>query len=381
MHGHIEKAYLSYATDTEVRQGSTSGGLVSGLLVSLLERNIIDGAIVVASDENILWKGKPIVARTREQILSAMKSKYAISPTNVMLGEISRQEGRYALVGLPCQIHGFLKAASLNRRIRERVVLTVGLFCHAAVEHDPMYQIWDGLGAARDNAVKFISRIGKHPGTPHLLQKDGSLTPVYFPKAKGYRPSSLEILNILYRLYTPQRCLTCYDSTSEFADIAVGDPWMAPPSDEIDFLEGYSFALARTATGVKFLEEAQAAGGLKLVPITKEHARTSNRMMGVEKRNRAFRVIETRRRQGHAVPDYGVPVPKVTGKHLIPTELNMLSHLFCFFPFGRSFLLKLSLSPIGYWVLRVNFWKREFRNWRRDRRAKKLRESGRASLA
>lgn len=290
MHGHFEQAYLCHANDAEVRENSTSGGAVTGLLLSLIERKIIDGAIVITSDETELWKGVPTVARTREQLVASMKSKYAISPTNSVFSEVRKIEGRYALVGLPCQIHGYHKAAALDRRIRDRIVLTIGLFCHAAVEHDPMNYVWDKLGDEKKDAVRFISRVGKHPGTPHLLKKDGSLTPVYFPKAKGYRPSSMEILNIFYRLYTPKRCLTCYDSTSEFADIAVGDPWFTPP-EGVNFYDGYSFVLARTHRGQQALQDASAAGHLGLREISPEMARTSNVMMGEEKRGRAFRVI------------------------------------------------------------------------------------------
>lgn len=373
MHGHFEQAYLSYAGDAAIRAGSTSGGLVSGLLIDLLERGLLDGAIVVASDENVLWKGKPIVARTREEILSAMKSKYAISPTNVMLKEVIEQDGRYALVGLPCQIHGFLKAARLNRKLRERVVLTIGLFCHAAVEHEPMHYIWENVVGPDEQATKFVSRIGKHPGTPHLVMSDGSTRPVYFPNAKSYRPSSLEILNILYRLYTPARCISCYDSTSEFADIAVGDPWMAPPDDTVDFTDGWSFVLARTQNAIRFLKDSAAHGGVVLREITPEHARSSNRMMGEEKRNRAFRVIETRRRQGEAIPEYGMPIPRVVGKELVKTELNMLSHFFCFVGWGKKTILRVTFSPVGYYLLWANYLRRQLRIRRRDRKFRKQR--------
>jgi hypothetical protein len=46
------------------------------------------------------------------------------------------------------------------------------------------------------------------------------------------------------------------------------------------------------------------------------------------------------------------------------TELNILSHFFCFFPYGRKAILRLFLSPAGYYVLKLNRQKRRFRNWR-----------------
>ena len=370
MHGHFLSAYLTYATDKELRQNSTSGGLVTGLLIWLLGKGYIDGAVVIASHAKDLWKGVPIIARTKEELLSTTKSKYAISPTNVAFSEIRNVEGRYALVGLPCQIHGYHKAARLDKRLRDRVVLTVGLFCHAAVEHEPMDYIFKNVAERPDEAVRFVSRIGKHPGTPHLIYKDGTSKPVYFPEAKGYRPTSLEILNILYRLYTPKRCLTCYDSTSEFADIAVGDPWIAPPSDDIDFHDGYSFALARTTRGEELLRNAQSAGAIKMVKLRPDIARTSNRMMGEEKRGRAFRIIETLRRQGKPIPDYDIKIPSPSAKQFLLTELNMLSHILCYLPKWRLTVLKSAFSPLGYRLLWLNQQKRVFRNFRRDSMAK-----------
>jgi coenzyme F420 hydrogenase subunit beta len=383
MHGHFENAYLSYANDSELRADSTSGGAITAVLLSLLERGEIDGAVVVASDEIDRWKGKPIIARTAEQLLSSTKSKYAIAPTNAVFEEIRKQDGRYAVVGLPCQIHGVQKAALLDRRIKERVVLTIGLFCHAAIEHEPMREIWEGIQKrARGRSVtRFISRVGKHPGTPYVEFDDGSMEPVYFPDAKGFRPSSMEIINILYRLYTPQRCLTCYDSTSEFADIAVGDPWMAPPADDVDFREGYSFVLARTKAGDDALRGAESSEVLKLRRLEPEIARTSNTMMGIEKRWRAFRVMETMRRQGHAVPEYGFETPHASGKHKILTEFNVLSHILCFFKIGRLQVLRFAFSPMGYRLLWLNHKRRTFRDSRRAWVAKlKRRISGKQSI-
>jgi len=371
MHGHFISASLSYSTNKEIRGRSTSGGLVTGLLVSLLEQNIIDGAVVIGSDPVEAWKGVPKVARSVEEILSATKSKYAIAPTNVVLNEITKTPGKYALVGLPCQIHGFHKAARINPIIKERVALTIGLFCHAAVEHDPMEMIWDDIQDQSPDVETFISRVGKHPGTPHVRLKDQTLKPVYFPEAKGYRPSSMEVINILYRLYTPARCLTCYDSTSEFADIAVGDPWMAPPSEDIDFLDGYSFALSRTERGERALQKARERGDIALSPLKRKNAKTSNTSMGEEKRWRAFRLIESRSRQGLPVPDYGFKIPKPDFKQLVLTELNLLSHLFCFVKTGRDLILKLTFSKVGYYLLWLNSKKRNFRDWRKVQAAKK----------
>ncbi len=255
-----------------------------------------------------------------------------------------------------------------------------------------MRVVWEMLGEDANKAKRFLSRVGKHPGTPYIENENGELKPVYYQwvdslassllgrilgrtllRGKRYRPSSTEMLNVFYRLYTPPRCFTCYDSTAEFADIAVGDPWMAPPADEIKFTDGYSFVLARTKRAVEFLDDVAAARDVTLYKLDRREAHGANTIMGREKRWRAFRVIETLRRQGRPVPEYSFAIPRPSGKHFILTELNLLTHLMCFVRRGRTLLLRLALSPLGYGVLLLNFQKRRFRDWRRDRLAAKLR--------
>lgn len=368
-HGHFVEGIIAHATDPDIRERSTSGGLVTAILLDLLERGEIDGAVSIVSDDEVLWKGKPIIARTKDELLLAMKSKYAIAPTNSVFAEIRKIPGRYALVGLPCQIHGFVKAAALDERLRERVVLTIGLFCHAAIEHDAFRVLWETLGEKTKNARRFISRIGKHPGGPHLELADGSLYPVYFGERGGYRPTSIEMINILYRLYTPARCLTCFDASAEFADIAVGDPWMAPPENDVNFYDGWSFGLVRTPKAQAICQDLERRQKLKIMRLTRQESLDCNTMMAHEKRWRAFRIIETLRRQGKPIPQYGIESPKHSLKHFIKTELHILSHLFCYLPRLRAPVLRFILGSGGYYLLWVNFLRRQFRFWRRDKKA------------
>ena len=188
-----------------------------------------------------------------------------------------------------------------------------------------------------------------------------------FPNAKGYRPSAIEMMNVLYRLYTPPRCFTCCDSMAEFADISCGDPWMVPPED-IDFYDGYTFVLARNPKGDKLLRLAEQANKLGLVPLKKEVARTSNILMGSEKRERAWRMLSTRQRQGLPVPDYGFEIPKSSMKHRLKVEINLLTHCLCFISFGRTATLKFFLSPVGYVLFWLNNKKRNLRYFIKKRK-------------
>jgi coenzyme F420 hydrogenase subunit beta len=269
-----------------------------------------------------------------------------------------------------------VKAAELDARLKERVVLTIGLFCHAAVEHEGYQVIWQSLGEKAHRAKRFISRVGKHPGAPHIELDDGTLYPVYFGDKKGYRPSSMEIINILYRLYSPQRCLTCFDSSSEFADIAVGDPWMAPPDDDVDFYKGWSFALIRSSRAQSAYARVVERGDIITKAVTRREALDCNSMMGNEKRWRAFRIIETLRRQGRPIPSYGrdgFSSPNHSWKQFLKTEINMLTHVLCYVPRLRAPVMKFMLGNGGYYLLWLNSLRRRARFWVRDARARVVR--------
>ncbi len=367
-HGPFQRGVLAHSTDPEIREHSTSGGLVTAILLHLIETKQIDGALTIGSDPTTPWRGKPMVAKTKEELLSTMKSKYAISPTNESLAFVRENPGRYAMVGLPCQIHGLLKASELDPRIKERVVLSIGLFCHAAIEHEAFEVIWKSLGERASRVRRFISRVGKHPGTPYVELDDGSLYPVYFGDRSGYRPSSIEVINVLYRLYTPVRCTTCFDGLSDFADISVGDPWMAPPDRSIDFFKGWSFALLRTARGVAAYDALQQANKVESFEITRREVLQSNKLMASEKRWRAFRMIETHRRQGKPIPRYYPELkelPRHTGVQFVKTEMHILSHLFCFLPNVRARVLQFMLAQ-GYWLFWLNHKRRGLRTLTRD---------------
>jgi coenzyme F420 hydrogenase subunit beta len=354
-HGVFEKAVLAHATDKDLQKASTSGGLVTATILGLMEAGEVDGAVCLVSDETTLWKGKVIIARTRDELFAALKSKYAITATNAIFSEIIATPGRYVLVGLPCQIHGFQKARQLNKVLAERVVLTIALFCHAAIDHQGFRVIWDTLPEdITRRSVRYISRVGKHPGSPCVELDDGTLYPVYFGHKRGYRPTSIEMINMLYRLYTPKRCMTCFDALGEFADIAVGDPWMPPPEDDIRFKDGWSFGLYRTERGLRTLSLLEEQGALHVREVTRKEGLACNRLMAEEKRVRARRMLSRDLKKGAAIPDYNFSFSSLGRLEEFKAAVNAFTHSLCFFPRLRDRVLRFLLSEWGYPLLYLN---------------------------
>ena len=384
VYGHFENGYISHSTDDDIRARATSGGFVTGFLAYLIESGYIDGAMVVVPDEKVPWKGVPKIARTREELISAMKSKYSIVGTNSIFTEMRDTPGKYAMVVLPCQMHGVLKAMELDKRLRERIVFTIGLLCHASLENEGLSDAYDHYASHRpelaDKVKKFYFRVGKHPGSSFVEFEDGERDFLFFPKKKNYHPDMIEMANVLYRLYTPKRCITCFDSHVEFADMAVGDPWMPLPVDGVNFHDGYTYVVTRNKEADRLMEAAVAAGHLKSIKIDKKAAKLCNRAMGTEKRHRAFRIIESDRFSGKPVPEYFFEAPSSSLKHKILTEINILTHSLCFLPGVRRAVLRCILSPVGYYLLWLNKRRRNLRTKWRDYSAKRKRDRGQVNV-
>ena len=144
---------------------------------------------------------------------------------------------------------------------------------------------------------------------------------------------------------------------------------MSPPENHVDWYQGWSFTLLRTARGKAVFDSLVSRGKLVSVPITRREALRSNILMAEEKRWRAFRVIETHRRQGKSIPAYGDPhtrFPSHSGWQFVKTELHMLTHLFCFLPKYRARVLRFFLGSGGYYLFWLNSQRRALRVWVRD---------------
>lgn len=98
--GNYMNCYVGHSTDHDIRFISSSGGLVTQLLIFALEEGIIDGALVTRVKKDKPLEPEPYIARTREEIVKASKSKYCPVPANVALREIlDTEEGeKFAVV-------------------------------------------------------------------------------------------------------------------------------------------------------------------------------------------------------------------------------------------------------------------------------------------
>jgi coenzyme F420 hydrogenase subunit beta len=247
--GNYLNCYIAHATAHDIRYNSTSGGMVTTILLHALETNLIDGALVTRMNPSRPLEPQPFIARTREEIISAAGSKYCPAPANIALKEILKAEAgkRFAVVGLPCHIHGVRKAEMMNKKLQERIPLHLGLVC----SHVNTFHLTDLL----------LRRQGIHPE---------QVTQMNF-RGRGWRTAAIrtregnEIILPLHSFlalhmrwfFILERCTFCPDAMAELADISFGDAWLPELKSETI---GHSMVISRTQVCENMLRSLESKG-------------------------------------------------------------------------------------------------------------------------
>jgi len=247
--GHYRQLSVAQASSEEVREQATSGGVVTALLLHLLETNRISGALGVTMDPERPWVSQAAILSTTEEVRRATQSKYSLVTLDALLRTARQASGPLALVGLPCHVHGLRRLQRIGS-YRDRFPLAIGLFCGFNLEPAATDYLITKAGFAKQQVAQFHYRGGPWPGGLVIDGRDGQR---YFAPKDSYAYVNL--------MHVPHRCLVCPDLTNELADLSVGDTWLR------EYEGGWSTVICRTAQGEQLLEEAVQAGTLRLAEI------------------------------------------------------------------------------------------------------------------
>lgn len=265
--GNYLKCYVGHSNDDEIRHDSSSGGIAPQVLIFALEKGLINGALVVRMAKNNPLETESFIARTRKEIISASKSKYCPAAANETIRQILKEKGRFAVVGLPCHIHGIQKAGKNLKELREKVVLHVGLMCSHTVNFFGTELLLKKLGMMQKQIEHIEYRGRGWPGS--MLIRSKTHSKALIPCARKWN-AYWPVFSSFF--FTPKRCLMCPDETNELADISLGDAWLPELRNQTN---GESIAVTRTKQGEEILNLAHLAGLISLQPIESERVKQS----------------------------------------------------------------------------------------------------------
>jgi coenzyme F420 hydrogenase subunit beta len=164
---------------------------------------------------------EPFIARSREEIVSASKSKYCPVPMNVALKTILSEKARFAVIGLPCHIYGIRKAEAALPQLKNRVILHVGLFCSHTESFSGTDCLLRKFGVDKDQVEKLDYRGNERPGRMSIRLKDGRSISVRFNRAWN---AYWNVFSPFF--FAPIRCIMCGNQFNELSDVSFGDAWL-----------------------------------------------------------------------------------------------------------------------------------------------------------
>jgi coenzyme F420 hydrogenase subunit beta len=254
--GPLQDILPAQATDEKIREVATDGGVVTALLSYMLDKKIIDGAIV--SKRTGLFDREPEIVTTREGLIEAAGSQFSetshldemgkeystyvpILPAVKMFGP--KRSVKLAVVGTPCQINAIRKMQVLNILPSDVVHFTIGLFCMQCFTFEKLMEkeFIKKYHISLDDILKINVKEDFR-----LKLKSGVTIHIPFEEIEDIvRPA----------------CLVCSDFANDFADISVGGLGSA---------EGYTTSMIRTSMAKRIFTGAVNDGYLKPVDVTEK---------------------------------------------------------------------------------------------------------------
>ncbi len=330
--GNFLKSYFGFSTDMTIRFNSSSGGLVSQLLINALDQGVINAAIVTKMNIDKPLEPQPFVAHSKDEIINSSKSKYCPVPLNVMLKTIiGEKNGKFAVVGLPCHIQAIRKAEKINPDLKNKIVLHIGLACgHAPTFLATDFLLWN-LKIDKKSIAQVQYRGEGWPGYFSVLLKNG--------KKYSINHHSLYYWGLAFGMffYMP-RCALCGDKLCELADVSFGDAW----TDDLISTDklGTSFVISRNKVSERLLHEAVETQSIQLKEVSVSEILQSQRTLISKKRVKSRQLI---------FKIFGKEIPGLN--YLLP-DAKPLDYLRAIIFYFLSYLTlnKLSWKAINFYI-------------------------------
>lgn len=271
---------------------------MTALLVFALEEGLIDGALVTNMREDRPLEPQPFIARTRDEIISAAKSKYCPVPANIALKEILKEEGKFAVVGLPCHIHGIRKAEAVNKKLKEKIALHLGILCGHSDTFSETEFILQKYAIKKEHVVQLDYRGQGWPGSMSIHLRNGMVRSIPYE----------EYINLHgLRFFMPGRCNLCADSISKLSDITFMDAWL--PEIVAQDNTGKSIIVSRTRAGEALCQSAKLKRVIELEEITSNKVAQSQGKMALSNKDLKA-CFYFSRLFGGSIPNYNMKLPR-----------------------------------------------------------------------
>ncbi|MFW6312077.1 MAG: Coenzyme F420 hydrogenase/dehydrogenase, beta subunit C-terminal domain, partial [Nanoarchaeota archaeon] len=255
--GNYIESYVAYSKNEEIRKSATSGGLITNIIIKLIEENRYDKAFIVDFNPSDNTEVKLKAVDKREDIIKGAKSKYLpVSVENIINYIIKSPEDKIIVVGTSCHFQGINKFLQ-SEKINDDNILFLGLFCDRTLNLNLLKYFEDNYTNRDRKIASFYYRNKEDKGWPGNLKIKTDRGQEKFIDRK--------IRMWLKPYFTLNRCFFCIDKLNQFADISFGDCYI--PGEE-SYL-GKSNIIIRSERGKEIFDQAKDILEYKKVEIDK----------------------------------------------------------------------------------------------------------------
>ncbi|SFU20025.1 coenzyme F420 hydrogenase subunit beta [Paraburkholderia aspalathi] len=289
--GPLVETRVGHSCDEEIRRVGSSGGVLSGLLLHLLESGSVDFVAQIAVSIPDPLANELQISRTRADVLRAAGSRYAPSAPLKDIRSILDGEETGAFVGKPCDVVALRQLARVDERVGKRFRYFISFMCAGVPSQNGTYEVLKQLDMTKDEVGSFRYRGNGWPGNVRAVSKSGDVREMDYSKSWG------TILNRFLQF----RCKICPDGTGEFADIVCADAWYGKDGyPDFSDRDGRSLILIRTDVGRQLMERATQAGALCSDAISVGEIESMQPYQSERKRFALARLIGAQLAFGHA---------------------------------------------------------------------------------
>lgn len=281
----MNKIFIARSKDKKIFLKSSSGGIITTLLVYLFDQGKINMAVVTGWDDRKKEPYSTIIKSSKEAI-SFAKSKYLKSNNAKDIIKTVNSGKKFAIVGTPCHIKMAKKIIDVKGLDKEDYFL-FGVFCNHPVTVSALEFLADKYG--KDfKKIENVSFRGEDTWDSSIRME--------FEDGCKFKVPVIDTWGGLWGpgFFTPRSCLACSDHTSEFADISVGDAW------ETGQLQKTALVIARNKKGLRVLEDMEQRDFIWLEQARKEDLELGHKHNILFKKARAAVALKDK-----SIYDYG----------------------------------------------------------------------------
>ncbi|MCB5200672.1 polysaccharide pyruvyl transferase family protein [Loktanella sp. TSTF-M6] len=307
--GAYQAVLAGRISDDKQIVGSSSGGLTSWILKSLLSSGRVDGVIHVGGDGDDARMFNYRVSFSVDDVDRHRKSLYYSTTLDDAFKTVKQHPDKtYAIVGVPCFIKSARLLAQNDPALDACLKYYVGIVCgHMKSSFFAESNAWQlGVPPQEVGKVDFRVKIpGKKSSQYNFAAEQGTKDP-----KKQIRTSRLVGGSWGHNFFQPNACNYCDDVFAETADVVLGDAWL--PKYSADW-RGTNVVIARNQDIIDILEEGNKSDAITIENISLSDA--------IKSQGGGLR----HRREGLSVRlqddvDRGQPVPL---KRIAPGQLDV----------------------------------------------------------